>query len=186
MENGLAIQLDAILRSPLIVTVLFIAYAFLFWRLSYGKWSRARAIFKVLLLVLPILLILLFPAVAARESPFSKYGVWVDLDGKKLVFKTLGGGFEAPLCRVEVEIMGTSEFMDNVGLRLLGHSDPSTNYHIGVYTIKGAERAYLIIKGVDKVVYIRYNNTVGALGVDNIEDVYSKIIELKERACQTR
>ncbi len=186
VENSLLLQLNAVLRSPFIVTILFIAYAFLLWRIFSGRWKRSSIIFKAIFLLLPLLAIFLFPAIASGESPFSEYGLWVDLDNKKLIFKTLGGGFEASLCEAEVRIVNTSKFMDNVGLRLLGHSDPSTDYHIGVYTFKGAERAYLLIKGVDRVVYIRYNNTVGALGVDNIEDVYNKIIEIMQRECQSR
>ena len=182
--NSFKLLIISTLKSPLITTLLFIGYALYALYFTRGRWRRYNIYVKALVAFIPIFFILFFPIIISGNSLTTSYGMWVNEKEGMIEFRVVGGSATLPLCDSNINFTNLSDFKGKVGLRILGLYDFSTNYYIGKFKV-GRYIGYLLIEGSPKIIVAYYpkTHTLIALGTPNINNIYNKLLLLRENYC---
>ena len=177
---------ELLARLALSPTALLVAAAVLVAAgLGYLR-SRGRGV-RLLTVAAAVLAVALVALLAvATVRPWQEYGLYLDEASGEAVLRYMAGSeARAPLCGSRVELLSVDEALGLLSRRDLGVSDPFSGVHLGVYTLQGGVRGYvLLLEDAGEAVLVEAPDGRALLaGLSGARGAYEALLEAKSRLC---
>lgn len=149
---------------------------------------RYRGRLRLLAPVVALGVLLLVSVLAlATVRPDAEYGVYLDREAGEVVLRYMARSeARAPLCGSTLKLATPEEALAMLERRDLGLSDPFSGVHMGVYTVEGGKRGYVIIleDSGEALIVESPRGEVLIAGVPGAGGAYEALVEASSLACR--